>query len=188
MASCSAGGARCREREIAALVMQATNDWLGGYVKWFTDLPANNGYPRTVIFHADESMTVIEMGPFDGARDLKGEDPLHRGVGELLHMPSFLSIGYTHAYDADLAVSALNHRGYATVGYVGKCALPHAFVARLDAGLSGTTFVDATEWIDRIKAIKSGEEQGLIRRCAILQDAVLAAVLTDIRPGLRVST
>jgi Xaa-Pro aminopeptidase len=174
-----------RERNIGALVMQATNDWLGGYVKWFTDLPANNGYPRTVIFHADDPMTVIEMGPFDGACDLKGGDPLHRGVGELLHTPSFLSITYTHAYDADLAVSALKRRGYASIGYVGKGALPHAFVSQLEAGLSGTTFVDATEWIDRIKAIKSEEEQDLIRRCATMQDKVLAAVLKGIRPGLR---
>lgn len=173
------------ERNIGALVMQATNDWLGGCVKWFTDLPANNGYPRTVIFHADEPMTVIEMGPFDGARDLKGEDPLHRGVGEMLHTPSFLSIAYTHAYDADLAVSALKRRGHASIGYIGKGALPHAFVARLEVGLSGTTFVDATEWIDRLKAIKSEEEQDLIRRCAIMQDEVLAAVLKGIRPGLR---
>jgi Xaa-Pro aminopeptidase len=174
-----------RERNIGALVTQATNDWLGGYVKWLTDLPATNGYPRTVIFHADEPMTVIEMGPFDGARDLKGEDRLHRGVGQLRHTPSFLSIAYTHAYDADIAVSALKRRGYASIGWVGKGALPHALVARLEAGLTGTAFVDATEWVDRIKAIKSEEEQGLIRRCAALQDEVLAAVLKAIRPGLR---
>ncbi len=35
------------ERGIDALVMQNNNDWLGGYVKWFTDFPAYNGYPRT---------------------------------------------------------------------------------------------------------------------------------------------
>ena len=59
-----------RERTIDALVMQATNDWLGGYVKWFTDLPATNGYPRTVIFHLDDPMTVIEMGPMGSTRSL----------------------------------------------------------------------------------------------------------------------
>ena len=42
------------DRGIDALVMQNNNDWLGGYVKWFTDLPAVNGYPRTVIFYADD--------------------------------------------------------------------------------------------------------------------------------------
>ena len=46
-----------RERKIDALVMQNNSDWLGGYVKWFTDIPATNGYPKTVIFHADDPMT-----------------------------------------------------------------------------------------------------------------------------------
>ena len=173
-----------RARKIDALVMQTTNDWVGGYPKWFTDLPATNGYPRTVIFHRDDPMTVIEMGPMGAARDLDGKDVLHRGVGKLLHTPSFLSIAYTHDYDAELAVTALN-RGYSTIGFVGKGALPHAFVARLESGLAGVAFVDATELVDRIKAIKSAEEVALIRRCAEMQDAVFAAVLKQIRPGLR---
>ena len=33
------------ERKIDALVMQNNNDWLGGYVRWFTDTPLSNGYP-----------------------------------------------------------------------------------------------------------------------------------------------
>ena len=52
-----------RERGIDALVVQNTNDWLGGYVKWFTDVPAYNGYPRSVIFPAADLMAVVEMGP-----------------------------------------------------------------------------------------------------------------------------
>ncbi len=40
------------ERKIDALVMQNNNDWLGGYVRWFTDTPLSNGYPRSVIFPA----------------------------------------------------------------------------------------------------------------------------------------
>jgi hypothetical protein len=31
---------------VAALIVQSNNDWLGGYVKWLTDHPATNGYPR----------------------------------------------------------------------------------------------------------------------------------------------
>lgn len=174
-----------RARKIDALIMQTTNDWVGGYPKWFTDLPATNGYPRTIIFHRDDPMTVIEMGPMGAARDFDGTDVLHRGVGTLLHTPSFLSIAYTHDYDAELAVTALKGRGYATIGFVAKGALPHAFVARLEGGLTGVEFVDATELVDRIKAIKSPEEIALIRRCAEMQDAVFAAVLTHIRPGLR---
>jgi hypothetical protein len=50
--------------------MQNTNDWLGGHAKWFTDLPANNGYPRTVVLHADAPMSVVEMGPSNARREL----------------------------------------------------------------------------------------------------------------------
>jgi Xaa-Pro aminopeptidase len=181
----SAVRSEMRAHGIDALVLQSSNDWLGGYVRWFTDLPANNSYPRTVLFHRDEPMSVIEMGPAGAARELGGEDPLYRGVGEVLHAPSFLSVAYTHGYDADLAAGALARRGHATIGLVGKGALPHGFVARLEAALPGATFVDATEFVDRLKAIKSEEEIALIRRAAEMQDTVFAAVLKHIRPGLR---
>ena len=70
-----------RDRGIDAIVMQNTNDWLGGYVKWFTDLPANNGYPRTVVFHADAPMSVVEMGQSNVRRTLAPDETLHLGVG-----------------------------------------------------------------------------------------------------------
>ena len=120
-----------RAQGIDALVMQNTCVWFGGVVCWFTDLPATNGYPRTVIFYADEPMTVIEMGPM-GKRSAFDKDPLHRGVAEQLCTPSFVSIVYTHGYDADLAVDALKRRNPRTIGLVGKGAMPHALVAALE--------------------------------------------------------
>ena len=172
-----------KARQVDALIIQATNDWLGGYVKWFTDLPANNGYPRTVIFHANDDMTVIEMGPLGATRTLD-RDPLHRGVGEVINSPSFLSIGYTHHYDAQLAETVLKRRAYRTIGFVGKGAMQHAFVAFIEGSLTGTTFIDV-EFVDFIKAIKSPEEIVLIRQAAKLQDAVFGEVLTYIKPGMR---
>ena len=47
------------------------------------------------------------------------------------------------------------------------------------------TFVDATDFVDRIKAIKSPEEIALIRRAAAMQDAQFAKVLAAIKPGVR---
>src|SRR3954468_11744793 len=104
------------ERKIDALVMQNSNDWLGGYVKWFTDLPATNGYPKTVIFHAGDPMTLIEMGGFGAVRKLKGADPVHRGIDEVLGSPSFLAVNYTDNYHADCAASVLRKRGTRTIG------------------------------------------------------------------------
>lgn len=169
-----------------ALVMQQTNDWLGGYVRWFTDVPANNGYPRTVVFYPSGGMTVVEMGPTSATRDLSGGDAIHRGVEEMLHTPSFLSIAYTHKDDADLAVAALKRRGCRRIGLISPGSMPSAFLRRLHEGLGGdAAFADATEEIDVVKAIKSDEEIAMIRRTAQMQDQVFARILDGIRPGLR---
>src|SRR5882672_6940934 len=146
--------------------MQNTNDWLGGYVKWFTDLPANNGYPRTVVFHADAPMSVVEMGPSNVRRTFAADETLHRGVGEMLHTPSFTSIGYTDLDDARLTIDALRRHRHHTIGLVTPGALPYGFVAALKDQLGSTSFVDITADIDAIKAIKSDEEIALIRRTA----------------------
>jgi Xaa-Pro aminopeptidase len=174
-----------RERKIDALVMQNANDWLGGYVKWFSDIPATNGYPKTVIFHAADPMTMIEMGGFGMVRKLKGADPVYRGVDEVIGSPSFLAVNYTDNYHADCTLDLLKKRGYRTIGLVGPGSMPHAFATRLKEGLNGTQIVDATELIDRLKAIKSEEEIGLIKRCCDMQDAIFAKLTKSIKPGMR---
>src|SRR6195256_2549626 len=80
------------ERKIDALVMQNNNDWLGGYVRWVTDTPLSNGYPRTFIFPASGLMTVIDMGPRGARRRPDGGDEANRGVGELIFTPAFTSV------------------------------------------------------------------------------------------------
>jgi Xaa-Pro aminopeptidase len=172
-------------RSIDALVMQNASDWVGGMVRWFTDIPATNGYPRTVLFFADGTMTAIEMGVFDGRREFDGSDPLHRGVTEHLTSPSFASILYTQGYDARLAADALRRRGVRTVGFVGMAALPLSLVEAVRSILPRpTNVVEASDFIDPIKAVKSPEELDLIRRAAVMQDAALADVLREIRPGM----
>jgi Xaa-Pro aminopeptidase len=173
-----------KDRGIDAIVTQNTNDWLGGYVKWFTDLPANNGYPRTVVFHADAPMSVVEMGPSNVTRTFSADETLHRGVGLMLHTPSFTSISYTDHDDATLAIQALRRHPHRTIGLITPGALHYAFVSALKEHAE-TSFIDITADIDAIKAVKSDEEIELIRRTAQLQDAVFAEVLKEIRPGLR---
>lgn len=181
-----AARAMMRERGLDALLMQNNNDWLGGYVKWFTDFPAYNGYPRTVIFHADDAMTVVDMGPSGGTRSFGGEHKIHRGVGNLLTTPAFTSIAYTDGYQGELALGELKRRAYKRIGILGRGAIPYRFVTQIEQGLAGKTeIVDATEEIDAIKAIKSEEEMVLIRRCAEMQDEIFARVCKNIKPGMR---
>jgi Xaa-Pro aminopeptidase len=171
-------------RDIDALVMQNASDWLGGYVKWFTDVPAHNDYPRTVIFHRDDLMTLVEMGA-SGRRDrLAGKDVNNPGIGEIIYSPSFFSIAYTHDYDPRFVAEELKNRGYKTIGLIGRGALPSGLVDAIRNGVSAKV-VDASDFVDAIKAIKSGEEIALLRATAAMQDQVFAKVLASIKPGMR---
>jgi Xaa-Pro aminopeptidase len=173
------------QRKIDALLMQNNNDWLGGYVRWFTDTPLSNGYPRNVIFPVDDLMTVVDMGGRGVRRKLGGADAANPGVGEIVFTPAFTSVAYTDEYQAELVAAEVTRRGYGTIGWVGVGAMPHKFVARIERDLAGKAkFVDATEFVDQLKAIKSDEEKRLIRKAAEMQDEIFRRVLRRIRPGM----
>ena len=172
------------ERKIDALVMQNNNDWLGGHVRWFTDTPLSNGYPRSVIFPAAGLMTVVDMGARGARRKVDGGDEVNRGVGEMIFTPAFTSVAYTDEYQAELVAEELRRSGYRTIGWVGSGAMPYKFVARIERELAGKSkFVDATEFVDRLKAIKSEEEKDLIRKAAQMQDEIFDRVLRKIPTG-----
>jgi len=175
------------EHRIDVLLMQANNDFMGGYVKYFTDVPATNGYPVTVVFPRDESMTVIGQGPFGVVRELPtGGDGLRRGTARFMGTPSYASAHYTAEYDAVLAEKTLERFAGGTVGLLGTAAMSHALIDYLKRGkLSRAKFVDASDAVDRIKSVKSEEELGLIRRTAAMQDAAIDAAFKAIRPGMR---
>ena len=172
-------------RSIDALVMQNASDWLGGYVKWFTDVPAHNDYPRNVIFHRNDLMTVVEMGHKDRRDRLDGKDPLNPGVGEMIASPSFFSVVYTHEYDAALTAQELKRRNYKCVGWVGRGRLQYDLVRVVEEQVPDTKFIDASDLVDGIKAIKSDEEIALIRRAAAMQDAQWAKLMNKVKPGMR---
>ena len=88
--------AAMKAAKIDALLMQNNNDHMGGYVKYFTDLPATNGYPQTVVFPQGEDMTLVSQGPFGMAKTLPHEgDGIRRGVKLWLTTPSYASCHYT---------------------------------------------------------------------------------------------
>ncbi len=174
------------EREgIDALLMQNNNDHMGGYVKYFTDMPAVNGYPNTVVFPRDEEMTVVCQGPFGGGEGDAGVDPNWRGVKRLLTTPSYASAHYTKDYDPELAAKGLAPYAKGTIGLVGTYQMSFAAVDYVKRAFPQARFVDATELVDRIKVIKSAEELELIRLAARMQDGAMKAAFAAVKPGMR---
>ncbi|HVN25112.1 MAG TPA: M24 family metallopeptidase [Syntrophorhabdales bacterium] len=173
---------RMEAEKIDVLIMQNSNQWLGGYIQWFADVPARNGYPVTVIFPLKEEMTTITCGgkpPFDFGPPAW----TMRGVKNRLVAPYFPSMYYSNEYDAELAVQALQAWKDGTIGLVNTATMGGMFLEYLHKKLPNTKFVDATELVDRIKAIKSEEEIGFLMKTIALQDEAMAYARTVIKPG-----
>jgi Xaa-Pro aminopeptidase len=174
-----------RERGIGALIAYGTEDWLGGHARWLTDVPTHNGYGRTVVFHADDLMDVIDQGPFGARKAMAGQDEYHRGVGAMHYTSFFSSVDYTTRYQGEIVRDIVKKRGYRTIGFVVPGTMPHGLMSAVLDGFDGITVVDVTPQIDRLIALKSEEELSLLRRCAEMQDAIFQKVINTIRPGLR---
>ena len=103
--------AAMKEKGIDYLIMQNREQFLGGYVKWFTDIPAFNGYPTTVVFPRDDEMTLINIGPKMNPSgfltDLSTKDWALRGVKNRFTAPYFPSLHYSKTYDGELIVDLL---------------------------------------------------------------------------------
>jgi Xaa-Pro aminopeptidase len=182
----TASRAGMRKAGLDALVMQSSEDWMGAYTRWFTDMPATNAYPRSVIFPLDGLMTTCEVGVFGGEWTYNGDHADFRGIGRRVSTPSFNgAVDYTGRYDGELMAKELRSAGHRRVGLVGANGMYHGFVQALKDSLPEVEWVDATDFIDDIKAVKSAEEIGHIRKVAAIQDEVMVLLLDHIKPGMK---
>src|SRR5512139_9603 len=173
-----------KRNKVDFLIVRNDEEFLGGNVKWFTDLPARHSYPYTVIFPVDDEMTLISVGP-PAPNEPSPPAWAVRGVKRRLSAPYFASVHYTSTYDAELAVGVLKEKKRATIGLVGRSYIPITFYEYLKKHLSGYKFVDMTDPIDQIKVIKSPEEIDWIKKTAHLQDVTMQQVKNFLKPGRR---
>jgi Xaa-Pro aminopeptidase len=162
--------------------MRQDEEYYGGHVRWFTGIAPRHSYPFTVIFPIDEEMTTITSSPPNSPGP---PDWAIRGIKKKLGAPYYPSLHYTSTYDAELAVDVLSKKKGATIGFVGMLTLHVPFYLYLTQHLTGHTFVDMTESVDVLRAVKSPEEIELIKGTAALQDAAMEHLKKTIRPGMR---
>ncbi len=173
-----------RQRKIDYLVIQNSEEFMGGTLRWFTDFTARHQFPMTAIFPVDDEMTTIVCGV-----DPPGENwpPAWaaRGIKNRWGACYFSTIHYTNEYDAELAAKVLGEKKKPTIGLVERGFIPITFYEGLVKRLPDATFVDATDWIDELRVIKSAEEIELIRGTAAMQDACAWELKNIIKPGKR---
>jgi Xaa-Pro aminopeptidase len=173
-----------KEKGIDFLLIQNNADYLGGYVKWFTDIPAVHNFPVTVIFPRDAEMTTIWHGP-KAPREPNPPGWSVRGVGKRISVPILPSLIYSSTYDAEAVVGELLPYGKCRIGMVGMGQMSAAFYKHVTGHLTEALIEDASDLVDGIKAVKSAEEIEHIRKTCEIQDAAFEYALTRIRPGRR---
>jgi hypothetical protein len=137
-----------KERKLDYLVMQTSEEYLGGTVRWFTDFSARHQFPMTVIFPVDDDMTTIVCGFEAPSDDNYPWCWAARGIKNRLGDVYFPTVEYTNNYEGKLAVSVLGQKKKPRIGLVEKSFIPITFYEYLVENLPDATFENATSWID----------------------------------------
>lgn len=175
----SAVRAEMEKAGLDVLVIQGEESDLAGYVKWFCDLIPD--YPATLLFPREGGMISIRSG-----------SPSHpfpppfaaRGTAKRLAAPYFRTLNFTNDMDGKLAAGGILELGAKRVGLVNTGRMHACFYNTLMQELSGKVeFVDFTDPVDEIKAVKSEDELVYIRAAVEMHDRIFEAMPTIIRPG-----
>src|SRR5262249_6255130 len=151
----------------------------------FSDVGTDFGYRMSIVFPADDAMTLIVHGGQGADLSVSDDDTgRFRGVKTVSTTWSFSSIAYCDEYDADRTAPALAPFKAGVIGLVGQGRMPYPMVVRLKELLPKARFINAADIVDPIKAVKSNEERALIRGVARQQEATFAAALAAIAPGV----
>lgn len=166
---------------IDLLVMQNDNLWLGGYVRYFTDIPAEHAYPVSVLFPLDDEMTIITSssprGPLPPAWSV-------RGVKNRIGTPYIRTLNYSNTLDAEAICKIIKERKDKVVGLVNLGLINTVLSSYLKDNLPNVQFVDAADLVDEIKAVKSEVELGFIRKAVEMHDTICEAMPLIVYPGV----
>jgi Xaa-Pro aminopeptidase len=178
--------AAMKERDIDVLVGVSASDALGGHVRYLTDTPSGSSYPTSLIFPCDDDMTIVIHGSYRGDKTIAPQSYASlRGVKRILTTPSFLSVGFTKTYEAEMIDQALAPYRNGRVGIIAPAQISAPTMDYLlKNNLKSAEIVDATDFFDAIKAVKSDEEVALVRRLATLQDEAVRRAFEAVRPGM----
>ena len=165
------------------LIMQSRNRYLGGYVRYFIDIPAQHSYPVSVLFPLDDEMTLISHG--GAPLPISPPEWAVHGVKERITLPYLPTLNFTSTMEAKAIADTVKNRRVKRLGIVSKATIAASVYEYLRENLPGVDMWDATDMVDEIKAVKSEQEIRLVKKTAELQDKVFAAALAMVRPGVR---
>lgn len=168
-----------KAQSIDLVLTQGNNMHLGGYVRWFTDIPAEYNLHMTVLFPKDEQMTLVRSSASRIPRWAL------RGVEEVLYAPFAPTLNYTANSEAGLVIDYIRKRNPKRIGWIGKASLTAGLMEKVIAAFPNVEFVDITNDFDMIKALKSDEEMACVRETARIHDVAWSALPAIVKPNMK---
>ncbi len=166
------------KEKLDCLVTHSANRFLGGMVRYFTDMQMSSS-GGVLVFPLEGEMTLITHG----APATKTDDTVFNA--QLVSCPYIPSMNFVKDMFPAAAVEAIKKNKAKTVGIVEKTLFPLSFFEYMKENLPDVTFKDATDMVEAIRAIKSPEEIDLMWKTAAMQDKVMLATQQLVRPGVR---
>lgn len=160
---------RMAAQGIDYLVAQSQNRAVGGYFRYFTDLPGGN-YPNAVVFPLEGEMAVIWHGPASPAPAVNPPDWALREGKVKFNTPAFPNVWWEDGWDANKAVEYMLRKKPRKVGLVGLGNMSAALYENIKKGLAGVEVVNATDLVDEVRMVKSEEELMLHREAAYMHE------------------
>jgi Xaa-Pro aminopeptidase len=171
---------RMAAKKVDYLVVQSQQRYVGGYFRWFTDIPGAN-FHITAIFPLHDEMTIISHN----APTPPTSPPAWalRGVKERINTPAWPNVWWEDAWDAEKAVEVMMRKKPNTVGLVGLGNMSAALYENVKKGLPGVNIVNATDLVDEVRMVKSEEEIKLHREAAYMHEMSYHVAKKATRPG-----
>jgi Xaa-Pro aminopeptidase len=177
--------AAMEEHHIDVLLAQGNTEFMGGYVRYLTDIAAFAGVATTVVFPRDRGSIVLTHGPLQDVTVSPEDDGPWRGVARVLTAPNYASINHSGPAEQSHVVTALASYANATIGLLGLQLVSASTLEAIRSAYPKARIIDASGVVDPIRAIKSPEEQGLIRITGAMQDATMSQIFDEIKPGMK---
>ena len=173
---------RMAAKKIDYLVVQSQNRGVGGYFRYFTDLPGGN-YPNAAVFPLEGDMAIISHGPASPAPPANPPDWALREGKVKFNTPAFPNVWWEEGWDAEKAVAYMLKKKPRKVGFVGMGNMSAALYANIMKGLPGVEFINATDLVDELRMVKSEEELALHREAAYMHEMSYEVAKEAIEPG-----
>ena len=169
-----------KKEGVDALFFGGYDKWCCGITKYLTDLAVWN-YPHYFLF-SEQGISAFGHAGWDqpGIQPYAiKSDFFIDNVG----VPTLPSTCYGDEWYPEKIAGYIRKYGYKKIGYAGFYTIPAPFYKHFTERLSEVEFVNFTDQIDHIKAVKSEWEIAEFTKCVYMHDQIMAGVSAYLRPG-----